>query len=100
MQGRRPVRLLGFGHTTDHLRLAAKPVPEFLMARRAAQEAYGMAGVGARSMDGIEVHDCFSISEIVAYEVLGLAEPGQGAKLVETGATAHPAVRELVTDHA
>ena len=51
-------------------------------------------------MDGIEVHDCFSISEIVAYEVLGLAEPGQGAKLVETGAMAHPAVRELVTGSA
>ena len=83
-------KLLGFGHTTDHLPLAAKPVPEFPMARRAARQAYDMARLAPCDLQGVEVHDCFSISEIVAYELLGLAEPGQGAKLVESGATAHP----------
>jgi acetyl-CoA C-acetyltransferase len=98
--GRPRPKLLGFGHTTDHLALVAKPVPEFPMAVKAARRAYDIAHVGPRDLQGVEVHDCFSISEIVAYELLGLAEPGQGAKLVETGATAHPAVRELVTGGA
>ena len=40
-----------------------------------------------------EVHDCFSISEIVAYEILGFAERGGAAKLLESGATALPSVR-------
>ncbi|MGH7179284.1 MAG: thiolase C-terminal domain-containing protein [Tepidisphaeraceae bacterium] len=52
-----------------------------------------MAGVGPRDVQGCDVHDCFSISEIVAYEILGLADNGQGAKLAESGATALPSVR-------
>ena len=39
------------------------------------------------------MHDCFSITEIVAYEILGFAEPGKGAGLAMTGATAFPQVR-------
>jgi acetyl-CoA acetyltransferase len=39
------------------------------------------------------VHDCFSITEIVAYEILGLAESGKGVELVKSGATALPQVR-------
>ena len=40
-----------------------------------------------------DVHDCFSITEIVVYEILGLAEPGKGAELAKSGATALPQVR-------
>jgi acetyl-CoA C-acetyltransferase len=78
------VRLLGYGHTTDHLPLKAKDVPDFPIARKAADQAYGMAGLRPRDIQGAEVHDCFSISEIVAYEILGFAERGQGAKLLES----------------
>jgi len=39
------------------------------------------------------VHDCFSITEIVAYEILGLADSGKGVELVKSGATALPQVR-------
>jgi acetyl-CoA C-acetyltransferase len=78
------VRLLGYGHTTDHLPLNAKDIPDFPIARKAAEQACGMAGVRPREIRGAEVHDCFSISEIVAYEILGFAEPGQGAKLLES----------------
>jgi acetyl-CoA C-acetyltransferase len=88
------VRLQGFGHTTDCLPLAAKDAPEFSVASRAAQHAYDMAGVGPRELDGAEVHDCFSISEIIAYEVLGFAKRGEGPTLLETGVTALPVVRE------
>ena len=89
----RAVRLLGFGHTTDCLALERKDAPDFSIARKAAGQAYLMAGVNPRDIQAAEVHDCFSISEIVAYEILGFAPRGGGARLVETGATALPEVR-------
>ena len=90
---RRPVQLMGFGHTTDYLPLDRKDVPECSVARRAAEKAYGMAGVGPADIDAADVHDCFSISEILAYEVLGLAERGRGPALLESGATVLPQAR-------
>jgi acetyl-CoA C-acetyltransferase len=79
------VRLMGYGHTTDYLALDKKDVPDFAVARRAAEQAYAMAGLTPRDIHGAEVHDCFSISEIVAYELLGFAQAGQGAQLLEKG---------------
>jgi len=86
-------RLLGFGHTTDYLPLNKKDAPTFSIARKAAEKAFRMANLKPRDMQGAEVHDCFSITEIVAYEILGLAEPGKGAELAKSGATALPQVR-------
>jgi acetyl-CoA acetyltransferase len=86
-------RLLGFGHTTDYLALEKKDAPTFSTARKAAAGAFDMANLKPRDMHGAEVHDCFSITEIVAYEILGLAEPGKGAELAKSGATALPQVR-------
>jgi acetyl-CoA acetyltransferase len=86
-------RLFGFGHTTDYLALEKKDVPTFSTARKAAQQAFRMAGLKPRDMHGAEVHDCFSITEILAYEILGLAEPGKGAELAKSGATALPQAR-------
>ena len=86
-------RLLGFGHTTDYLALEKKDAPTFSTARKAAEKAFGMASLTPRDMHGVEVHDCFSITEIVAYEILGLAEKGKGAELAKSGATALPQVR-------
>ena len=86
-------RLLGYGHTTDYLALEKKDAPTFSTARKAAEQAFAMANLTPRDMSGAEVHDCFSITEIVAYEILGLAEPGKGAELAKSGATALPQVR-------
>jgi len=86
-------RLLGFGHTTDYLALSKKDAPTFSTARKAAEKAFGMANLKPRDLQGAEVHDCFSITEIVAYEILGLAESGKGVELVKSGATALPQVR-------
>jgi acetyl-CoA C-acetyltransferase len=91
--GRARVRLQGYGQTTDHLGLDQKDVPLFPYARKAVDQAYAMAGCGPGEIDGAEVHDCFSITEILTYEILRLAETGQGAKFAETGATMLPAVR-------
>ena len=98
---KRGARLTGFGHTTDYLALDKKDIPEFSIASKAASQAYTMAGVKPGDLNGAEVHDCFSISEIVAYEILGLAPRGEGPQLVANGATALPAVRpELDTNGA
>jgi acetyl-CoA C-acetyltransferase len=90
-----PVSLLGWGHSTDSLPLDKKDVPEFPYARRAVEQAFGMAGIidPKRQLQGAEVHDCFSISEIIACEVIGLAERGHGASLLRNGATMLPALR-------
>ena len=69
-------------------RSTKKDAPTFSTARKAAEKAFAMANLKPRDMQGVEVHDCFSITEIVAYEILGLAEPGKGAELAKSGATA------------
>src|SRR6266496_1880765 len=87
------VQLLGYGHTTDYLPLDKKDAPTFTIARKAAEKAFSMANLTPRDLQGAEVHDCFSITEIVAYEILGLAESGKGVELVKSGATTLPQVR-------
>jgi acetyl-CoA C-acetyltransferase len=89
------MRLVGFGHTTDVLPLRGKDVPTFPIVQRAAKQAYAMAGVSPRDLHAAEVHDCFSITELVAYEALGWAEPGEAAMLLESGASTLPPLREL-----
>lgn len=95
---RAAVRLLGYGHTTDRLPLETKDVPDFSISRRAAEKAYAMARVNPCDIHAAEVHDCFSISEIVAYEILGFAPRGGGAHLLESGATTLPAIRDSIFD--
>jgi acetyl-CoA C-acetyltransferase len=89
---RKAMRLLGWGHTTDHLPLDEKDAPTFSVARQSAKRAFDMANVTPRDLQGADIHDCFSISEVVAYEILGMAEPGQGKTLAESGATRLPQI--------
>ena len=58
------------------------------LAQRAAAAAYEMAGIGPDEIDVAEVHDAFTIGEILAYENLGLCAPGEGGRLVDEGVTA------------
>lgn len=52
-------------------------------AKRAAKAAFDMAGLKPDDMNMAQVHDCFSIAELVAYEDIGFAEPGKGRELIE-----------------
>ncbi len=52
-------------------------------AQEAARQAYEMAGVGAADVEVAEVHDCFTIAEIMAYEDLGFFAKGEGAPFIE-----------------
>lgn len=83
----RRVRILGLGQATDRLRLADKNVPAFEASVKAVRSAYATAGLEPSQIGGFEVHDCFSITEILAYEILGLAERGEGWKLADRGRT-------------
>src|SRR5437773_1485740 len=58
-----------------------------------AWKNYAHEKLKPRDLNGADVHDCFSITEIVVYEILGLAESGKGAELAKSGATALPQVR-------
>ena len=53
--------------------------------RRAAQEAYEMAGVGPEDIDLIELHDCFATAEILHYENLGICRDGEAGRLIDDG---------------
>jgi acetyl-CoA acetyltransferase len=57
------------------------------LIQRTAEEAYERAGLGPGDMDVVEVHDCFSVAELLSYEALGLCAPGEGGRMVDEGAT-------------
>ncbi len=84
-----PIRLLGAGQASDSPCLHQKPdITVSRATRLAAQRAYAQAGLEPRDVDFAEVHDCFTIAEIVATEDLGFFEKGKGgaAALEETTA--------------
>lgn len=84
----KPVRVLGIAQTSDHLALEEKTdITTFPAIRRAAEKAYRMAGVTARDVEFAEVHDCFTIAEIVAIEDLGFVRKGDGGPYSATGCT-------------
>lgn len=59
------------------------------MSRAAASAVYERAGLGIEHVDVVELHDCFSINELLTYEALGMCGEGESGKLVESGATTY-----------
>jgi acetyl-CoA C-acetyltransferase len=85
----KPVRILGVAQASDFVALDQKPdITTFPAVRRASQKAYKMAGVTPRDIQFAEVHDCFTIAEIVAIEDLGFIDRGCGGEYETSGATA------------
>jgi acetyl-CoA C-acetyltransferase len=79
-----PVWIVGLGAATDTMSMAGREsLTGLRCAHEAGKQAYKMAGIGPQDIDVAEVHDCFTISEILAYEDLGFAKPGEGAGLIE-----------------
>ncbi|MDQ0675622.1 acetyl-CoA C-acetyltransferase [Pseudarthrobacter siccitolerans] len=80
-----PVRLAGFGHANDFFPAARRDPVAFNATRVSWQRALAMAGTRLEDLDFAEVHDCFTIAELLMYEAMGLTEPGQGARAIEEG---------------
>ncbi|MEU9116123.1 lipid-transfer protein [Streptomyces sp. NPDC048483] len=59
------------------------------MSRAAARQVYAASGLGIEDVDVIELHDCFSINELLTYEALGMCAEGDSGKLVADGATTY-----------
>jgi len=83
-----PVHIIGSGQASDTIGLYERELLTSLNAGKlAGEQAYRMAGITPQDVDVAEVHDCFTIAEIVAYEDLGFCKPGMGGRLIEDGVT-------------
>jgi acetyl-CoA C-acetyltransferase len=81
---KKPVWILGLGAATTSVNLAGRDLFTGLTAaQQAADQAYKMAGITPKDIDVAEVHDCFTIAEMMAYENLGFAKPGEGKDLIK-----------------
>jgi len=83
-----PVNIVGSGQASDTIGLYEREsLTSIKAARIAAKEAYNMADIKPNNVDVAEVHDCFTIAELLAYEDLGFCDSGKGGKLIQDGAT-------------
>jgi acetyl-CoA C-acetyltransferase len=84
----KPVDVIGLGMATAPINMAGRDTFSGLKcAKLAAEQAYKMAGISPKDVNVAEVHDCFTIAELMAYENLGFAEPGQGRELIRNKET-------------
>jgi len=83
-----PVNIIGTGQASDTIGLYERAsLTSLLAAKLAAKNAYDMSSIKSDKVNIAEVHDCFTIAEIIAYEDLGFCSAGEGGKLVESGET-------------
>ena len=83
----KPVWIQGTGQALDGFTLSSlhEDYSHWPALKRAGEAAYQMAGIGPADVDVAEVHDCFAIAEIIAYEELGFCDKGEGGRFVEKG---------------
>jgi acetyl-CoA C-acetyltransferase len=83
-----PVWLKGMGAASSSMSvLRREKLNTIQSAVDSSKQAYKQAGIGPKDLSLAEVHDCFTIAEIMAYEDLGLAKKGEGSKLIDEGQT-------------
>jgi len=84
----KPVWILGLGAASEAVNMAGRDLLTGLrVGIEAGKQAYEMAGVTPKDIDVAEVHDCFTIAEMMAYENLGFAKPGEGKDLIASKET-------------
>lgn len=72
----------------DVLPMSQRDLTELTAAKHTFAAAFAEAGISVEDLDLAEVHDCFTIAELLIYEAMGLAPKGQGGRLVKDGVTA------------
>lgn len=81
---KKPVWILGVGAASASVNLTGRELfTGFSVAKQAGEQAYKMAGVTPEDIDVAEVHDCFTIAELMAYENLAFAKLGEGRELIK-----------------
>jgi acetyl-CoA C-acetyltransferase len=75
-------------HVQDFLPMSRRDVLKFEGCAVAWQRALAQAGVALKDLSFAEVHDCFTIAELIEYEAMGLAPEGQGARVIAEGTVA------------
>lgn len=86
ISGARPV-VRGIGLVSGSLRTGLYDLNEEDISRRAGEQAWALAGIDPEDIDFVEMHDCFTIAEIVRMEGLGLIPRGEGARWTQDGLT-------------
>ncbi|MFL9926969.1 acetyl-CoA acetyltransferase [Herbaspirillum lusitanum] len=81
----RAVQFRSAVHTSDYLPLSRRDPTQFEAASLAWKQALAAAGMTLNDLSLVETHDCFTIAELLEYEAMGLAEPGQGARVILEG---------------
>lgn len=82
-----PIWVIGSGQASDYYLAERDKLTSIQASKLAAEQAYEMAGVGAKDIKMAEVHDCFTVAELIAMEDLGFFQPGEAAKAVREGET-------------
>ena len=79
----KPIHIAGTGQASGKPLHDADELTSLPAAKAAAAQAYAMAGIGPEDIQVAEVHDCFTIAEIIATEDLGFFSPGEGPHAVD-----------------
>jgi acetyl-CoA acetyltransferase len=82
-----PIYIIGTGQGSDHALPERNDLTSLVAIKEAGRQAYEMAGLGPEDIDVAEVHDCFTIAEIMAIEDLGFFPSGKGPKAIDEGLT-------------
>jgi len=85
--GKPAVAFRATAHAQDFLPMSKRDILKFEGCSEAWQRALVQAGVGIYDLSFVETHDCFTMAELIEYEAMGLAKPGQGARVIEEGIT-------------
>ena len=79
------IRFRSTAHVQDILPMSRRKLVDFEGPSRAFAMAFERAGIGVRDLDFAEIHDCFTIAELLVYEAMGLAPQGKGAQVLDDG---------------
>ena len=79
------VHIRALVQANDYLPMSRRDIVAFEGCREAWRQAHEAAGTSLDDLDLVETHDCFTIAELIEYEAMGLAAPGEGRRVIEEG---------------
>jgi acetyl-CoA C-acetyltransferase len=85
--GGKAVAFRATAHVQDFLPMSKRDIVQFEGCAHAWKQALGEARMGIYDLSFVETHDCFTVAELIEYEAMGLAKPGEGGRVVAEGVT-------------